>query len=1102
MPTPVSAARQCLTDEAARALDDAVSVARRRCHAQTTSLHAVSALLSLPSSTLRDACSRARSCAYLPRLQFRALDLSVGVSLDRLPSSKPTEEPPVSNSLMAAIKRSQANQRRHPESFHLHQIHNQQQTPSILKVELKYFILSILDDPIVSRVFGEAGFRSCDIKLAIMHPPLTHHASRFPRSARCPPIFLCNLTDSDLGHRNFPFPFSGGYGNGDDDANTRRIGEILVRKTGRNPLLIGVYAADALRSFTDCVQRCKTESLPMEISGLKVICIEKEISEFVSGNGSKETMRSKFEEIFGMVQQCSGPGIVVNYGELSGFFTEEEEDEEEEVHNGMSFVVSQLTDLLKLYNGKVWLIGAVGTYRMHEKFLAKFSTIEKDWDLHLLPITSKPMVDVFGAKSSFMGSFVPFGGFFPSQSNFPSQLSSPNQSFTRCHQCTDKFEQEVAAIWKPGSSTVLGHHSESSLHMPPTELDAKCKEFDMYKTRDDRSAMSDKVIGLQKKWNDICRLHQRQLFPKLDTSHTMHGVSFESPRFALDHERSGEEPSSVTGDRFVIGHPCLSRDLQNNLNTKQARQISEISDSHTDNFQSNIVTRASPGEAESLRIFSNPVVPKGHLHSDKPLPSSFISVTTDLGLGTLYASAGENKRKIVDLESQKVCIQHLTGSNKTEYSRPSNNNPGKSSGFSDLSAGQGLDMREFKSLWNALNEKVSWQGRATTSIVETILRCRTGGGRRRSSNSRGDIWLTFLGPDMMGKRKISFALAELVFGSRENLISVDFGSQDRDRRPNSLFDCQGLNGYDERFRGQTVVDYIAGELRKKPSSVVLLENVDKADVRAKSCLSQAIATGKFLDSHGRQFTINNTIFLTTLTNKIKKTSNLDSEEQTEFSEERILAARNCQMQITVQGFTCDVSKCNNTNVRITSAPRGSSNLPIFKKRKLDDEFTELKKASSSSMSFLDLNLPVEEVEDESNDGDCDSDSASEGSEAWVDEFLEQVDEKIMFKPYNFDEAAEKLVKEINLQFRRVFGSEVVLEIDYKIVVQILAAKWVSEKKNAMEEWLELVLHRSFVEAEHKYQMGCGSVIKLVCKEDCVMEDQAAGIFLPAKIKLN
>ena len=120
MPTPVSTARQCLTDEAARALDDAVSVARRRSHAQTTSLHAVSALLSLPSASLRDACSRCRSCSYSPRLQLRALELSVGVSLDRLPTTKSSggggggeEGPPVSNSLMAAIKRSQANQRRH-----------------------------------------------------------------------------------------------------------------------------------------------------------------------------------------------------------------------------------------------------------------------------------------------------------------------------------------------------------------------------------------------------------------------------------------------------------------------------------------------------------------------------------------------------------------------------------------------------------------------------------------------------------------------------------------------------------------------------------------------------------------------------------------------------------------------------------------------------------------------------------------------------------------------------------------------------------------------------------------------------------------------------
>lgn len=613
-------------------------------------------------------------------------------------------------------------------------------------------------------------------------------------------------------------------------------------------------------------------------------------------------------------------------------------------------------------------------------------------------------------------------------------------------------------------------------------------------TRDDRSTLNDKVIGLQKKWNDICRLHQRQLFPKLDISQTRHGMSFESNRFSLDHERSGEEPSSVTGEKSVIiANPCLSRDLQKNLNN---RQISEISDTHTDNFRSKIVGV----EAKSLRI-----------HSDELLPSPQISVTTDLGLGTLYASSSEQKRKVSELESQKVSIQHLTCStNPTEFTRPSNNNLGQArGGFPGLNAGRPLDMREFKSLWNALNEKVSWQGKATSSIVETILRCRNGGGRGpRSSNSRGDIWLTFLGHDMIGKRKISLALAELMCGSRENLISVDFGAQDRDRRVSSLFDCRGLDGYDERLRGQTVVDYIAGELRKKPTSVVLLENVDKADVRAKSCLSEALRTGKFPDSHGRQITINNTIFVTTSKNKnVDKTSNVDGDEQTEFSEERILTAKNCQMQITVGGYTSDVNKHNDMNVRITTAG-GTSNLSLSKKRKFDDETekretnSEMQKKNASPMSFLDLNIPVEEFEEGSNDGDCDSDSISEGSETWLDEFLEQVDEKVIFKPYDFDEAAEKLVKEINLQFRRVFGKEVILEIDYKIVVQILAAKWLSEKNRAMEEWVELVLHRSFVEAEQKFQMGSGSVMKLVCKEDGVVEEQAAGVLLPARIKLN
>lgn len=406
MPTPVSAARQCLTEEAARALDDAVAVARRRSHAQTTSLHAVSALLALPSSSLREACARARSSAYSPRLQFRALELSVGVSLDRLPSSKSVEEPPVSNSLMAAIKRSQANQRRHPDNFHYQiiqsQTQQQQQTTSLLKVELKHFILSILDDPIVSRVFGEAGFRSTDIKLAIIHPPV----SRFART-RCPPVFLCNLTDPDLTQRRSSFGFPGM-----EDENSRRIAEVLVRKSGmRNPLLLGVCAMDALRSFTERVKKEGDSVLPSELSGVSVICIGNEISEFVNGGGSEEKMGLKLKlkevgELQCLDEHERGGKVVVNFGDLKALV--EDNDDSSEGEGGVSFVVSRLSQLMELHGERLWLMGAAGGYDTYSKFLGKFPSIEKDWDLNILPITSsnKPSGDGFPYKSRWVVHYI------------------------------------------------------------------------------------------------------------------------------------------------------------------------------------------------------------------------------------------------------------------------------------------------------------------------------------------------------------------------------------------------------------------------------------------------------------------------------------------------------------------------------------------------------------------------------------------------------------------------------------------------------------------------------------------------------------------------
>lgn len=384
MPTPAGVARQCLTKEAEKALDEAVAVARRRGHAQTTSLHMVSSLLSVPSSLLREACSTTRNNAYSMRFQFKALDLCLGVSLDRLPSSpKRVEEPPLSNSLMAAIKRSQANQRRQPENFNFYQqqlfLSSSSSSISVVKVELQNLIFSILDDPVVSRMFGEAGFRSCDIKIAIARRPV-NHLIRYSKY-RGPPIFLCNSSGSDneFGRKNFSFPFMGFSGVLDSDDDTcRRIAQVMVNSR-RNPLLVGVCASDSLRSFLEMVKRrrgIRSCVLPVELSGLTVICIENEILKFVSGHCEEGMLEMKFEEVKRIV------GIMVSLGDLNAFTNDNV------LADSLRFLVSGLSNLVKVVEQKVWLIGAASRYETFLKLLSMFPTIEKDWNLQLLPITT------------------------------------------------------------------------------------------------------------------------------------------------------------------------------------------------------------------------------------------------------------------------------------------------------------------------------------------------------------------------------------------------------------------------------------------------------------------------------------------------------------------------------------------------------------------------------------------------------------------------------------------------------------------------------------------------------------------------------------------
>ncbi|WCJ19887.1 Double Clp-N motif-containing P-loop nucleoside triphosphate hydrolases superfamily protein [Euphorbia peplus] len=1027
MPTPLTTARQCLTPESAHALDEAVTVARRRGHGQTTSLHAVSALLSLPSSILRAACARARNSAYSPRLQFKALELCLNVSLDRVPANQLSpEDPPVSNSLMAAIKRSQANQRRQPENFNLYH-HPQTSSPSnnsmsCVKVELRNLILSILDDPVVSRVFGEAGFPSSEIKLAIIRPlPQVFKFSRF----KAPPVFLCNLGSdnpglspgSGPGRRGFSFPFMG-FGNGDE--NWRRIGEVLGRDKGRNPLLIGVCAYDALKSFSDGILRRKDNILPPELLGVKLISIENDIR---NQNSEKGCLDLKFEEMKTYVEGNSGSGVILNVGDLKLF---------EDMSDSM------IQNLTKLLGKKVWLIGSISSYECYLKLISRFPCIEKDWDLQLLPITSVRSSSMTEShpKSSLMESFVPFGGFFSTLS----ELNSSYQSISRCHQCNEKCEQEIVAVSKDGLVSSVADQYQSNLPSWLQMTEVGTNKGSDAKTRDDGVVLGAKVAGVQNKWDSICRrLHHARL----------PGSNIHPSRFP-----------SVVGfhrveDKKEDAEKCSSNITSASIDLQDSRKLLgvPIPEIHTKK-----PSREDHPESDGIRFpcsFSNSSL----ADSNQESPPTVTSVTTDLGLRINHVPTCDNRKNFVSIS-------------------------GNSSSSSSLDFVGQFDSSNFKKIFRALIEEVSWQDEAVRIISETIAHCRTRNENGQEASQRRYIWLNFRGSDRCGMKKIVSALAEIVYGSREKLISADLSPE------NLLIRSQS---HDVMFRGKTVIDYVGDELSKKPSSVVFLENVNQAEVPTQNCLSRAIQTGRFSYSNGREVGISNAIFVTTsaFSDDEMFTSRKDFSA---YSEEKILRAKGFPMQLLLEQAP-------------TKPRRNVSDSMFMNKRKTDQNLEEhqvsefVKRAHVTPTRNLDLNLPAEDNAQATDDQiNSDNDSTSGNSRSWLLDFVNQLDRTVIFKPFDFDALAERMLNNINESFHKIVGKICSFDIDLQVLEQLLAAAYLSGRERVVEKWVEEVLNRGFVEFSKRYNLNADSVVKLVaCKGMFLGEHLPGGINLPSKI---
>ncbi len=152
-----------------------------------------------------------------------------------------------------------------------------------------------------------------------------------------------------------------------------------------------------------------------------------------------------------------------------------------------------------------------------------------------------------------------------------------------------------------------------------------------------------------------------------------------------------------------------------------------------------------------------------------------------------------------------------------------------------------------------LHRRVVGQDEAVTKVTEAILRSRAG----IADPNRPIGSFLFLGPTGVGKTELAKALAESLFDDEHNLIRIDMTEYMEKFSVSRLIGAPpGYVGYDEG--GQ-----LTEAVRRKPYSVVLFDEVEKAHPDVFNILLQALDDGRITDSQGRTVDFKNTIIILT-----------------------------------------------------------------------------------------------------------------------------------------------------------------------------------------------------------------------------------------------
>ncbi|KAI3443406.1 hypothetical protein Pfo_000071 [Paulownia fortunei] len=718
------AAQQTLSAEAASVLKHSLSLARRRGHAQVTPLHVAATLLSSRASLLRRACLKSQPHQPSHPLQCRALELCFNVALNRLPATPGPllhAQPSLSNALVAALKRAQAHQRRGC-------IEQQQQQPLIaIKVELEQLILSILDDPSVSRVMREAGFSSTAVKNNLedsnsvssvfqcynttggIYSTPSSPPTETQMEVMNPSSFWHSHLLSYASEQN-PFLFSPQkkpVSNPITDASSLKedikvVLEVLLRKKRRNTVIVSDSLSMAEGLVAELMGKVERGDVPEELKSAHFIKFQ--FSSVPLRFMKREEVEMNIADLKRKVDSfATGGGVIIYTGDLK--WTVDSADDEREggfstgkeatVYSPVDHLIAEMGKLLSWYNSsntRVWLM-ATANYQTYMKCQMKQPPLDVHWTLQAVSVPSGGLGLSLNATSG-QDSRINFSQ-NPSQDSDkkPFCVKEEQDVLTCCPECTSNYEKE--ADFKSIQQKSLSLHSINKDENGSAQLPF------WLKPRGIDTVAKDDLVQLRRKYNKLCQsLHQGSHNPNNSSS-----VISNQCYLGRNYNCTSSYPCWPNKNSFFADSETISfayPSVKPNQTASSLPRFRRQQSCHIDFSFSN-------GSSKHQSVEPN-------LDSLRGMDDKEVKITLALG-NSAYADAPTSEKTVLDADLPKI-----------------------------------------------FQENMPWQSATIPSILKALT---------ESKAINQDKFILIQGNDLVGKRRFAVGIAKFMFGSSDLLLCMN-----------------------------------------------------------------------------------------------------------------------------------------------------------------------------------------------------------------------------------------------------------------------------------------------------------------------------------------